>query len=110
MIKICFEITCKHLCNHVHTHLYTRKLSPREVKREEENLSLRLCPACDSKPFSELDSEMIKKRGGYRPGAGRPTVLGQGKTTTIRIPQKYKEQVLNYVRVLARIESENRLA
>jgi len=109
MKKICFEITCKHLCNHFHTHSYFRRLSPRELRQEEEKLSLQPCPDCASKPFSEWDLKVVKKRGGYRPGAGRPTALGQGQTTTIRIPQKYKEQVINYVKTLAKMESKNKL-
>jgi len=63
------------------------------------------CPDCASKPFSDWDLNVVKKRGGYRPSAGRPTALGQGQTTTIRIPQKYKEQVMNYVKTLAKMET-----
>ena len=47
----------------------------------------------------------LRNVGGYRPGAGRPTALGQGQTTTIKIPQKYKEQVMNYVKTLAKMET-----
>ena len=107
MKKECFEISCKHLCNHVYTHLYLRKLSPKKLIQEEERLCLQPCPDCSSKPFSEWDSKVVSKRGGHRPGSGRPTTLGQGKTITIRIPQKYKEQVMDYVKTLAKIESEN---
>jgi hypothetical protein len=64
MEKVCFEITCEHLCNHVHTHSYFRKLSPRELRQEEESLGLQPCPDCALKPFSEWDSKVIKKRGG----------------------------------------------
>jgi hypothetical protein len=101
MEKVCFEINCEHLCNHVHTHFYFHKLSPREVRKEEDRLILQLCPDCASKPFSELNFDKNKKRGGYRSGSGRPTTLGQGKTVTIRIPLKFKEQVMNYVKELA---------
>jgi hypothetical protein len=103
-MKICFKIECKHLCGHLHTHTYFRKLSPKELRQEEDKLFLQPCPDCASKPFSEWDSKVVKKRGGYRPGAGRPTALGQGQTTTIRIPLKYKEQVLNYVKCLSERE------
>jgi len=109
MKKICFEITCKHLCNHFHTYSYFHRLSPRELRQEEEKLGLQPCPDCASKPFSEWDLKVVKKRGGYRSGAGRPTTLGQGQTTTIRIPKKYKEQVINYVKTLAKMESKNKL-
>ena len=46
----------------------------------------------------------LRNVGGI-PGAERPTALGQGQTTTIRIPQKYKEQVMNYVKTLAKMET-----
>ena len=107
MKKECFEISCKHLCNHVHNHSYLRKLSPKELIQEERRLCLEPCPDCASKPFSEWDSKIVNKRGGHRPGAGRPTALGQGKTITIRIHLKYKEQVMDYVKTLAEVESEN---
>jgi len=67
MKKICFEITCKHLCNHFHTHSYFRRLSQRELTQEEETLSLQPCPDCASKPFSEWDLNVVKKRGGIVP-------------------------------------------
>lgn len=105
MKKGCFEVSCKHLCHHVHTHSYLRKLSPKEFKQEEERLCLQPCPDCASKPFSEWDSRVVNKRGGQRPGSGRPTTLGQGKTITIRIPLKYKEQVMDYVKTLAKGEN-----
>jgi hypothetical protein len=107
MKKECFEISCKHLCNHVYTHSYIRKLSPTELIQEEGRLCLEPCPDCVSKPFTEWNSKAVNKRGGHRLGAGRPTALGQGKTITIRIPQKYKEQVIDYVKTLAKMESEN---
>lgn len=107
MQKACFKISCKYLCNHVHTHSYLRKLSPKELILEEERLCLQPCPNCASKPFSEWNSKVVSKRGGYRFGSGRPTSLGQGKTTTIRIPLKYKEQVINYVKTLAKTDSED---
>ena len=107
MKKECFKLPCKHLCNHVHTHSYFRKLSPKELIQEEERLCLRPCPDCELKPFSEWNSKVVRKRGGQRPGSGRPTSLGQGKTITVRIPLKYKEQVMNYVKSLAQVDSEN---
>jgi len=101
----CFKIKCKHLCDHEYTHSYFHKLSSKEARKEEDRMVLQLCPDCVSKSFSELNFNETKKRGGYRPGSGRPTALGQGKTTTIRIPQKFKEKVKNYVKELAKKES-----
>ena len=109
MEKIYFEITCKHLCNHLHTHSSFRRLSPRELMQKKEALSLQPCPACASKPFSEWALKVVEKHGGCRPGAGRPTALGQGQTTTIRIPRKYKVQVMNYIKTLAKLENKNKL-
>jgi hypothetical protein len=74
-----------------------------------KTLSLQPCPDCASKPFSEWDLKDAKKHGGCRPGAGRPTALGQGQTTTIRIPQKYKEQTMTYIKTLAKMENKNKL-
>ena len=107
MKKAHSKISCKHLCNHMHTHSYLRKLSSKELKQEEDRLCLQPCPDCASKPFSEWNIKEVSKRGGHRPGAGRPTSLGQGKTTTVRIPLKYKEQVMNYVKTLAKTDNEN---
>ena len=101
MTKLTTTIQGRHLCGHIHEHSYPRKMSGSEYQAEEMRLLCELCPECDSKPFSELPIHKSKKRGGLRIGAGRPSALGKGKTITIRIPERYKEHVIKYVKRLS---------
>ena len=54
---------------------------------------------------------MIKNWGGKRSGAGRPASWESGETVAIRIPKKYKDDVLEYAHLLDEEEdSENYLS
>ena len=54
---------------------------------------------------------MTKKWGGKRSGAGRPASWESGETVAIRIPKKYKDDVLEYAHLLDDEEdSENYLS
>jgi len=48
-------------------------------------------------------------RGGKREGSGRKSKLGIGKTTIIRVPEKFKSEILEFIELLSKSDDPKEL-